>query len=87
MKIELDGPSLRPVIEQVVAMALEQLQAASAQLPGNRLGYPEGEAAALLGLPQHVLRDCRRRGELQAVKVGKRWIYSRDSLQKFLNRG
>ena len=32
---------------------------------GDRLGYPEAEAAALLGIERHVLRDCRLRGEIR----------------------
>ena len=38
----------------------------------GRLAFTEPEAAALLGVKPHVLRDCRRRGELQGAKVGSR---------------
>ena len=46
----------------------------------ERIGYTEAEASKLLGVPCHVLRDARRRGEICARKIGKRWIYSFDAL-------
>lgn len=50
----------------------------------ERLGCNEDEASKLLGVPGHVLRDARRRGEIRARKIGKRWIYSFDSLVAYL---
>ena len=54
-----------------------------AGLPG-RIGYTEPEAATLVGVRPHVLRDCRLRGEISARRVGRRLIYSRDELERFL---
>ena len=41
---------LQPIISATVAAALEQIRAADAQLPTDRLAWSEPEAAALLGL-------------------------------------
>ena len=79
-----DLESLRPLIKAIVADVLAELRQADRKLEGARLGYPEHEAAALLGLPKHVLRDCRLRGEIVAHRVGRRYVYSRDALRRFL---
>ena len=50
----------------------------------ERLGYTEFEAAELIGVAKHVLRDARYRGEIFAKLVGKKYIYSRESLIEFL---
>jgi len=78
-----DLPALKPLITVVVRATLEELQAADAKLDG-RLAYPEPEAAALLGVAPHVLRDARRRGELSARLCGKRYLYDRRELLRFL---
>ena len=81
MKLDAtDIADLAPVIREAARAAIDELQGAEARLDGQRLGYPEAEAAALLGLPQHVLRDARRRGELKARRVGKKFVYSRAAL-------
>ncbi|OHB71982.1 MAG: hypothetical protein A2V70_18185 [Planctomycetes bacterium RBG_13_63_9] len=74
---------LRPVVEAVVREVLSQRADAEAKL-GGRLGFTEPEAAALLGVKQHVLRDARARGEISARRVGRRYIYSRAALLDFL---
>jgi excisionase family DNA binding protein len=51
----------------------------------DRLAYAEKDAAALLGVPRHVLRDARLRGEVRAVKLGKSWRYSRANLLRYLD--
>jgi hypothetical protein len=50
------------------------------------VGFTEPEAAALLGIKSYVLRDCRRRGELQGAKVGSKIVYTRADLLEFLER-
>ncbi len=52
---------------------------------GDRLGYTETDAAEQIGVAKHVLRDARRRGEISARKVGRRWVYSRECLAAYLN--
>lgn len=83
MKISLDANDLRPVIEAVVAETIDQFESDRAKF-GNRLAYIEPEAAALLGIAPHVLRDCRLRGEISATKAGKRLLYERGEILRFL---
>jgi excisionase family DNA binding protein len=86
MKLEAtDIASLQPVIAATVRATLEQMQAAESNLGTSRLAFTESEAAAALGVAKHVLRDTRLRGEIAARRVGKRWLYSRDELARFLH--
>ena len=50
----------------------------------ERLGYTEAEAAELIGVAKHVLRDARYRSEISAKLVGKKYIYTRESLIEYL---
>lgn len=81
--VDLLAPLVRPIVAEAVAETLAQREADEARL-GDRLGYTEAEGAALLGVASHVLRDCRRRGQIQARLVGKRFIYERAALLRFL---
>lgn len=85
MRIEFDEDALRPLVKLAVAEALDRLEEERAKLQG-RLAFTEPEAAALLGVKAHVLRDCRRRGEIEGTKVGSKIVYARDELKKFLER-
>ncbi len=83
MKIHLDPEHFRPLVEATVTETLAQIEGDDARL-GDRLWYPESEAAGLLGLPAHRLRDCRRRGEIVGSKIGKTIGYERGELLRFL---
>ena len=83
MKIVLDESDLRPLIERVVVETLGQFEATRAKF-GDRLAFPEAEAASLLGVPRHVLRDARLRGEIDGAKIGKRIVYRTEELLRFL---
>jgi hypothetical protein len=85
MNLSFDPRDLRPLVEQVVIEAIERLEVARAQV-GDRLAYDEHEAAALIGVRRHVLRDARLRGELVASRIGRRVIYRRDDIVQFLER-
>ena len=85
LKIQFDREDLQPLVHLAVAEALDRLEADRAKLSG-RLAFTEPEAAVLLGVKPHVLRDCRRRGELQGAKVGSKIVYTRDDLVEFLER-
>ena len=50
------------------------------------LAYNQQDAARLLGIAATALRDLRLKGEVEAVKLGKRVIYPRKSLELFLER-
>jgi hypothetical protein len=84
-KIEIDQAELMPIIKAAVTETIEQVAAERAKL-ADRLALTEPEAAALLGVKPHVLRDCRRRGELRGAKVGGRIVYTRAELVEFLER-
>ena len=85
MNVTFDQSDLRPLIELVVATTLERLEA-DRQKAGKRLAYSEPEAAALLGVRPHVLRDARLRGELAGSRVGKRILYEHGELLRFLQK-
>ena len=85
LQIQFDEDALRPLVHLAVAEALERMEAERAKFNG-RLAFTEPEAAVLLGVKPHVLRDCRRRGELQGAKVGSKIVYTRADLLDFLDR-
>lgn len=84
MNITFNPTDLQPLVEQVVTEVLRQREADEAKF-GNRLAYPEPEAAALIGVAPHVLRDARRRGEIHARLCGKRYLYPRAELLRYLS--
>ena len=85
MKIDLEQADLQPVIEAAVAEAIKQLEARHAKKAG-RLAYPEAEAAALIGVASHVLRDVRLRGEIEYSRIGRGAFYTRNDLDDFLRK-
>lgn len=85
MKVQFDQEDLRPLVRMVVAEALDRMEEERAKLIG-RLAFTEPDAAVLLGVKPHVLRDCRRRGELQGARVGSKIVYTRADLLDFLER-
>jgi hypothetical protein len=85
MKLDAsDICDLRPLIAEAVRSTLDQFQASESKL-ADRLGFTEAEAAALLGVARHVLRDARLRGEIKARLLGKKYVYSKTTLVAFLN--
>jgi Helix-turn-helix domain len=82
--LQIDPESLRPLIEQVVEATAARLEEARATA-GDRLAYSEPEAARLLGLQPHQLRDERLRGRIRASAiVGRRIRYLRADLMEYL---
>jgi hypothetical protein len=81
-----DPDALRPLIESVVAEAIGRLEAARpGAAAGERLAYGEAEAARLIGLNAHQLRDERRRGRITAsVGPGRKILYSLEDLKTYL---
>lgn len=82
-----DIADLAPVIREVVRATLAELQAADAKFGTGRIGFTEAEAAAAMGLQRHCLSDARRRGEISARRVGKKYVYSRETLARYLAEG
>ncbi len=85
MEITFNDTDLEPLVTRVVAKVLAQREANDTRF-GNRLAYTEPEAAALIGVRPHILRDCRLRGEIEASKIGKRIMYSREQLLALMKR-
>jgi hypothetical protein len=84
LSLTFDAAALKPLIAAVVAETLGALEKDRAAL-GDRLAWSEPEAAALLGLRPHQLRDERLRGQITASQiVGKRIRYSRADLLAYL---
>jgi hypothetical protein len=82
-----DIADLEPVIALTVRKVLDAIEAAQRRLGSDRLAYPEKEAAALCGVQGYVLRDARRRGEIEGRLLGKKIVYARSELLRFLADG
>ena len=76
---------LRSLIQTVVTETLDERESRQAENQGP-LAYWEPDAAALIGVKPHALRDARYRGELVGSEVGKRIVYLHDELMEFLHR-
>jgi hypothetical protein len=76
-----DINELKPVLKETVLVILAEIDG-----DRDRIGLLEPEAAASLGIPQHVLGDARRRGEINARKIGKQYVYSKKTLREWLDR-
>lgn len=86
MQLNIDPAELAPVIEAAVAETMARIRADEAAL-GDRLAFSEQEAARLLGLESHQLRDERLRGRITASQiVGRRIRYLRQDLLDYLAR-
>lgn len=84
MHVTIDPAELAPIIEATVTATLARLQDDESQL-GDRLAVSESEAARLLDLEPHQLRDERYRGRIGASQiVGKRIRYTRADLIGYL---
>ena len=86
MQIIIDSTELRPVIEAAVRETIAQIRQDDETL-NDRLAFSETEAARLLGLQTHQLRDERSRGRIgSTVIVGRRIRYTRQDLLAYLAR-
>jgi hypothetical protein len=85
LALHLDAEALRPFVQVVVAETVQQLERDRQKTVGGKLAYTEAEAAALLSLEQHQLRDERRRGRIKAsVGPGRLILYTLPDLQEYL---
>jgi hypothetical protein len=83
--LQLEPEALRPLIQAVVDEVVARLESCRQTLPEGRLCYSEAEAAELLSLEPHVLRDERLRKRIQASQiVGKRIRYMQSDLIAYL---
>ena len=83
--LTIDAEALRPLIKLIVAEALAELSA-SALGAGDQIAISEADAAKLLGLNRHQLRDARRRKEITCSRIGRRVVYDRGELRAYLAR-
>ena len=86
MHLEFDPEDLQRLIAPIVAEVLGQTDQAQQRLGNGRLAYSEAEAAGLLGIARHSLRDSRLRGELVGTKIGNRIFYEHAELLSYLAR-
>jgi hypothetical protein len=85
LALAVDANALTPLIAAVVEATLVRIDAARAALPADKIAFSEPEAARLLSLHPHQLRDARLRGEIEAsVGPGRKILYSRGDLEKYL---
>lgn len=86
MQVTVDPETFAPLIQQVVAATIAKLD--EIRVPfGDRLAFDESEAARLLSLEPHQLRDERRRGRIAASRVVNRGVrYLRSDLMAYLLR-
>ncbi|WP_339908277.1 helix-turn-helix domain-containing protein [Symmachiella dynata] len=78
--------TLRDLVREAVREALDGRIDADAKIPAEKLAFREKNAAELIDIPVHSLRDCRRRGEIIGTRVGGRILYRREDLVEFLQR-
>lgn len=84
LALAVNPDALRDLVRAVVTETLAQVDGARAKVP-DRLCYSEQEAAQLLGLEAHQLRDERLRGRISASRiVGKRIRYLDSDLRGYL---
>ena len=83
MKIVLDQNDLAPIIEAAVRETLAAVESEQARLNGA-LSYSETQAAEILGVPKHSLRDLRLAGKIEGRRLGRRVVYCRASLIRLL---
>jgi hypothetical protein len=84
LDLRIEPAALGPLIRAVVAETLAATEAARAGLP-DKLAFGEAEAARLLSLHPHQLRDERLRGRIEAsVGPGRKVLYTREQLLAYL---
>lgn len=79
--LQLDADELRPLVQAIVAETL----AALGHQGDNRLAFFEPEAAAMVGMQPHQLRDLRLAGRIKASKGPRgRALYTKADLLAYL---
>ncbi|MHB1423315.1 MAG: helix-turn-helix domain-containing protein [Gemmataceae bacterium] len=84
LHLAVEAGSLEPLIAAVIDRTIARIDEARGAL-AEKLAYSEAEAARLLSLHTHQLRDARLRGEIQAsVGPGRKILYARGDLVEYL---
>ena len=83
--LAIDPAFLEPLVRQVIEATLAASGGADSSRLDDRLAFSEAEAARLLSLQVHQLRDERLRGRIKAsVGAGRKVLYSRQDLLDYL---
>lgn len=88
MKLDAqDIHDLKPLIAEAVRDVLKEL--AGTPLTSGQLAFNEAQAAELIGLKKHQLRDARLRGQIRALRPPgtKNYLYTRGALLEFVEGG
>jgi hypothetical protein len=86
LNLSIDPDALEPIIRQAVVATVAELEAHRDRL-GDKLAFSEPEAAHMLSMEPHQLRDERRRGRISASQVVNRGIrYTKQDLLNYLSR-
>jgi len=86
VKLELSPDDLKPIVAEAVAQAIEQLRGNELRF-AEQFGFPEAQAASLIGVRPHVLRDLRLKGLAKAKRVGRGYLWHRNELERLLREG
>jgi len=85
LEIRIDEAVFEPFVKSLVTVVLSEQE--NLQPPhNNQLAYTEAEAASMLGLHQHQLRDLRLDGRIGYTRiVGNRIRYTMQDLTTYLH--
>ena len=85
LQLSLPPDVLKPLIRAVVAETIAPSKPTAALPDAGRLAFGESEAARMLGMNTHQLRDERLRNRIAAsVGPGRRILYARQDLLNYL---
>jgi hypothetical protein len=86
MQLQLSPNELKPIVAEIVAEVVAQLDADRAKL-ADAEAFNETTGAKMLGLNVHQLRDERLRGRIGHSKiVGGQIRYTRADILAYLNK-
>jgi excisionase family DNA binding protein len=84
INLQFSADIFEPLVVRIVREFASVFEEERARLD-EKLAFSEEEAARLLGLARHQLRDERLRGRIQASQiVGRRIRYRREDLMTYL---
>lgn len=80
MEISFDKEALRGLIAEVLTVVIGAID-----WPTGRVALDEAEAARACGVGRHVLRDLRLSRQIQARKLGRKVVYTREDLMRAID--
>jgi hypothetical protein len=85
MEFHLDHKDVQSIAQSVVEGLYQKMQAQ----PDGAMNEPllkEQEAARLLNVNRHVLRDARYRDEINCIRIGRAVRYEPSEIEEFKQR-